>query len=116
MREEVNRIGTDGATNWLRAKLLRVPVRGAPSKSARRSCSRILWDASRYFVVPEGTGARAHTRAHTHTRTHSLTEKWVAAGSFKVSTRFLGVTGEGVRAGSEQGRKNEVEGGWRRVL
>lgn len=31
----------------------RVPVRGAPSKSARRSCSCILWNASRYFLAPK---------------------------------------------------------------
>lgn len=79
-RKVLNRVGTDGATNWLQAKLLafqfavlRAKVRGAV--------------AAAYFGMRPVISS---PRRNPHT--HSPTEKWAAAGSFKVWTRFLGET------------------------
>lgn len=94
----------------------RVPVRGAPSKSAQRSCSCILWDASRYFVDPKEP-------AHTVQPKSGLLRKVLKFGH-----AFSGRRGERrVQAGSEQGRKKlrvdgeeccrretEKEGEWRK--
>lgn len=89
-------------------KTARVPVRGAPSKSTRRSCSCILWDASRYFVAPKEPAHTVQPKSGLLRKVlkfgHAFSEKGEERGEISV------------QAGSEQGRKNEVEGGWRRVL
>lgn len=101
MREEVNRIGTDGATNWLRAKLLafqfavlRAKVRGAVAVA--------------YFGMRPVISSCPKEPARARTHTHSPTEKWVAAGSFKVSTRFLGATGEGYEPEASKGERTKL--------
>lgn len=99
----MNQIRTDGATNWLRAKLLAFQFAVLRAKVRGGSCSCRLWNASRYFLAPEGT------------RAHSPTEKWAAAESFKVWTRFLRETREKEhtsrkRARAKQRTKLRVDG------
>lgn len=75
-------------------KTARVPVRGAPSKSAQRSCSCILWDASRYFIALKEL-------AHTDRPKSGLLREVLKFGH-----AFSG-RGRVVRAGNEQGRKKK---------
>lgn len=66
MREEVNRIGTDGATNWLRAKLLAFQF--AVLRAKVRGAVAVAYFGMRPVIssCPKEP-ARAHTHAHTHT-------------------------------------------------
>lgn len=70
MREEVNRIGTDGATNWLRAKLLAFQF--AVLRAKVRGAVAVAYFGMRPVIssCPKEP-ARARTRARTHAHTQS---------------------------------------------